>query len=232
MTWASHPTTEMPPSSAIPTGRHRRRRPVTIGIVAILLVVAGAVVVVLTSPQLFGLDQSTRPALILPPSPAPPSPSNSDSGLISTTATADPGGTPSGGTESLEDQVVTATNAQRATAKCTALIVDDRLRTAAQVHAADMASYAYLSHTGHDGSDPAARIRAAGYKIDTTVGWAENVARGYPTVDTVMAAFMSSADNKANIVNCSLKVVGVGVARSVAGELYWTQDFGSVANQP
>lgn len=232
MTWASHPTREMPPSSAIPTGRHRRRRPITIGIIAFLVVVAGVVVVALTSPDLIGLGSTARPQLIMPPTPTPPGPSTTDSGLVSTTATGDPGPTPSGGTASLEDQVVTATNAQRATAKCAALVVDDRLRTAAQVHAADMASYAYLSHTGHDGSDPAARIVAAGYKIDSTVGWAENVARGYPTVDTVMAAFMSSTDNKANILNCSLKAVGVGVARSVAGELYWTQDFGSVANQP
>jgi uncharacterized protein YkwD len=233
MTWASHPTREMPPSSAIPTGRHRRRRPITIGIIAFVVVVAGLVVVALTSPDLIGLGSTTpRPQLILPPTPIRPAPSTTDSGLVSTTATGDPASTPSGGTASLEDQVVTATNAQRATAKCAALIVDDRLRTAAQVHAADMASYAYLSHTGHDGSDPAARIIAAGYKIDSRVGWAENVARGYPTVDTVMAAFMSSTDNKANILNCSLKAVGVGVARSVAGELYWTQDFGSVANQP
>ena len=90
-----------------------------------------------------------------------------------------------------------------------------------------MASYAYLSHTGHDGSDPVGRMQAAGYPIDKTVGWAENVARGYPTVDAVMAAFMSSAGHRANILNCSMKVIGVGVARSVAGELYWTQDFGT-----
>src|SRR4051812_4115825 len=232
MTWASHPTTEMPPSSAVPTGRHRRRGPITIGIIAFLLVLAGVAVVALTSPDLIGPGSSSRPALILPPTLTAPAASTTDSGVVSTTATGDPSASPSGATASLEDQVVTATNAQRATVKCAALIVDDRLRTAAQVHAADMASYAYLSHTGHDGSDPVARITAAGYKIDSTVGWAENVARGYPTVDTVMAAFMSSTDNKANILNCSLKAVGVGVARSVAGELYWTQDFGSVANQP
>jgi uncharacterized protein YkwD len=40
-----------------------------------------------------------------------------------------------------------------------------------------------------------------------------------------MTAFMGSADHRANILNCSMKVIGVGVARSVAGELYWTQDF-------
>jgi uncharacterized protein YkwD len=88
-----------------------------------------------------------------------------------------------------------------------------------------MASYAYLSHTGHDGSDPVSRMKDAGYTITPAIGWAENVARGYPTVDAVMTAFMGSPDHKANILNCSMKVIGVGVARSVAGELYWTQDF-------
>jgi uncharacterized protein YkwD len=235
MTWASHPTTEMPPAAPAPVGRHRRRRPIIIAIiVAVVLIIAGTAVA-LNSPRLFSSPTPLPGEGLASPSTTTPVPSPTDGDLVSTTDTADPnGGTISTGpaTESLEDQLVASTNTQRVPAKCQPLTVDDRLRTAAQVHAADMASYAYLSHTGHDGTDPAARIQAAGYKIDSTIGWAENVARGYPTVDAVMAAFLSSSDNRANILNCSLKVVGVGVARSVAGELYWTQDFGSAVAPP
>lgn len=224
MTWASHPTTEMPPSSIPPVGRHRRARRITIGAILAALLLGGVVVVALNAPGWLGWPPPNRP-LLLPARSAEPRPTEVQ---LSTTATADPNsgtGAPSSATQTLEDQVVAATNTERAKAKCAALTMDDRLRTAAQIHSADMASYAYLSHTGHDGSDPVSRMKDAGYTITPAVGWAENVARGYPTVDAVMTAFMGSPDHRANILNCSMKVIGVGVARSVAGELYWTQDF-------
>ena len=224
MTWASHPTTEMPPSSIPPVGGPRRGRGIIIGAIVAVLLVGGIVAVALKSPDLLGLASSNRPVL-LPARSAEPTPTEVQ---LSTTATIDPNtgtGAPSTATQTLEDQVVAATNGERAKVKCAALTMDDRLRTAAQVHSADMASYAYLSHTGHDGSDPVSRMKDAGYTITPAIGWAENVARGYPTVDAVMTAFMGSPDHKANLLNCSMKVIGVGVARSVAGELYWTQDF-------
>jgi uncharacterized protein YkwD len=223
MTWASHPTTEMPPSSIPPVGRSHRGRRIMIGTVVAALLLGGIVLIALKSPDLLGLGP-TRPVL-LPARSAEPTPTEVQ---LSTTATIDPNtgtGAPSTATQTLEDQVVAATNTERAKVKCAALTMDDRIRTAAQVHSADMASYAYLSHTGHDGSDPVSRMKDAGYTITPAIGWAENVARGYPTVDAVMTAFMGSADHRANILNCSMKVIGVGVARSVAGELYWTQDF-------
>ena len=221
MTWASHPTTEMPTSGIPLSGRHRRPRwPLFVAIVALLLI-GTAVVLAMNSQKGVGGPANTQ---VSGPATGSPEPEVQ----LSTTATADPNsgtGGPSAATQSLEDQVVAATNAERAKAKCQPLTMDDRLRTAAQVHSADMASYAYLSHTGHDGSDPVRRMKDAGYVIDSTVGWAENVARGYPTVEKVMEAFMSSAGHRSNIVNCSMKIIGVGVARSIAGELYWTQDF-------
>jgi len=223
MSCAAPPTTEMPPSSIPPVGRPRRGRRIMIGTIVVALLLGGIVVVALKSPDLLGLGP-TKPVL-LPARSAEPTPTEVQ---LSTTATIDPNtgtGAPSTANQTLEDQVVAATNGERAKVKCAALTMDDRLRTAAQVHSADMASYAYLSHTGHDGSDPVSRMKDAGYTITPAIGWAENVARGYPTVDAVMTAFMGSPDHKANILNCSMKVIGVGVARSVAGELYWTQDF-------
>jgi uncharacterized protein YkwD len=128
--------------------------------------------------------------------------------------------------ELMEDQIIAHTNAERAKSPgCPSLRLDDRLRTAAQRHAADMASYGYLSHTGHDRSTPVQRMQDAGYDA-SGLGWAENVARGYPTVTAVMAGWMNSAGHRANILNCSFKAIGVGVARAADGELYFTQDFG------
>jgi uncharacterized protein YkwD len=136
-----------------------------IAVIVGMLLLVGAVVGALNSGRVFGWPPSSAgPALVLPaPTSHPPdvSPTPTDL-LLSTTATADPSAAGRTGTQPLEDQVVAATNNERAKVKCAALTVDDRLRTAAQVHSADMASYAYLSHTGHDGSDPVGRMQAAG----------------------------------------------------------------------
>jgi len=126
--------------------------------------------------------------------------------------------------ESFESQVLRLTNDEREEKGCSRLRLDSRLRTAARRQSTDMARFGYMSHTGQDGSDPGQRMRAAGY--DTSGGWAENVARGYPTPSAVMTGWMNSPGHRANILNCSLHALGVGVVRSSGGRYYWTQDFG------
>jgi uncharacterized protein YkwD len=37
---------------------------------------------------------------------------------------------------------------------------------------------------------------------------------------------MNSDGHRANILNCSMKALGVGVARAGNGRLTWTQSFG------
>jgi uncharacterized protein YkwD len=103
--------------------------------------------------------------------------------------------------------------------------MDARLREAARRHSAEMARFGYLSHSSRDGSGPLQRIRAAGYS--TGGGWAENIARGYPTPSAVMDGWLNSPGHRANILNCSLRALGVGVVRSSGGRVYWTQDFGA-----
>ncbi|MFJ4517940.1 CAP domain-containing protein [Streptomyces sp. NPDC088816] len=118
-------------------------------------------------------------------------------------------------------RAVELVNSERAKVGCSALTVNDKLTKAAQAHSEDMASHQNMSHTGSDGSNPGDRITRAGY------GWqsyGENVAYGYDTPEQVMAGWMSSAGHKANILNCSFKEIGVGLAQP--GN-YWTQDFGA-----
>ena len=123
-------------------------------------------------------------------------------------------------------EVLRLTNVERASAGCSALAWDSRLAAAAAGHSTDMASHDYFSHTSRDGRSFSARITAAGY------GWsrvAENIAAGQPTPKAVVAAWMDSDGHRANILNCALTELGVGVARSGAsGNVpYWTQDFGT-----
>jgi uncharacterized protein YkwD len=78
-----------------------------------------------------------------------------------------------------------------------------------------------MSHTGSDGSSPGDRITRAGY---TWSAYGENVAYGYATPEQVMNGWMNSPGHRANILNCSFKEIGVGLAQPGS---YWTQDFGT-----
>jgi uncharacterized protein YkwD len=141
----------------------------------------------------------------------------------------DEGGSGGGGTETPpgasgpEGTVVSLTNEERAKAGCAALKVDDRLTTAARRHSADMAANNYFSHTSLNRDTFADRIKAAGYPQPG----AENIAKGYPTAAAVMQGWMNSSGHRANILNCRLKAIGVGMADGPGGPL-WTQDFGWV----
>lgn len=69
-------------------------------------------------------------------------------------------------------------------------------------------------------SDHAARMAAEG-RLYHSVGIAENVAWNYPTGEAVVAGWMKSAGHRANILGPTWTRVGIGVAESRRGELYW-----------
>ncbi|QUH03359.1 CAP domain-containing protein [Saccharopolyspora erythraea] len=129
---------------------------------------------------------------------------------LSPAASADP---------SAEGRVVELVNQARAGAGCAAVKADSRLADAAQAHSTDMANRSYFDHTSQDGSTFSQRITRAGYPSPA----AENIAMGQQTAEQVMDAWMKSPGHKANILNCSLKTIGVGVEPN---GWYWTQDFG------
>ncbi|MCO6004588.1 CAP domain-containing protein [Actinoallomurus purpureus] len=149
----------------------------------------------------------------------PPTHSATPRATRSTTAAAPAKGGSAGA--SAESTAVSLTNAQRAAHGCSALRVDTRLRTAARNHSADMRERNYFEHDSPDGRTPWDRIKAAGY----TVPGAENIAKGYPTAQAVVQGWMNSPGHRANILNCKLKAVGIGVEYGSGGP-WWTQDFG------
>ncbi|MGW4563872.1 CAP domain-containing protein [Streptomyces sp. NPDC004561] len=178
----------------------------------------------------------TAPAAA-PPSPAQQSPTHQPTAAAAPStpqATAAPAGTPKAAPAAPSAPKATATasgvtaqilqlvNAERAKAGCQDLTLNSTLTKAAQAHSADMAAHQNMSHTGSDGSSPGDRITAAGYNWSS---YGENVAYGYSTADQVMAGWMSSPGHRANILNCSFKEIGVGLAQPGS---YWTQDFGTV----
>ncbi|ARF53525.1 hypothetical protein B1H19_04465 [Streptomyces gilvosporeus] len=118
-------------------------------------------------------------------------------------------------------RILEIVNSERSKVGCSPLTLNAKLNKAAQDHSQDMADHRNMSHTGSDGSSPGDRITRAGYNW---TAYGENIAYGYSTPESVMQGWMSSPGHKHNILDCSFKEMGVGLAQP--GD-YWTQDFGA-----
>ncbi|MBW4718597.1 CAP domain-containing protein [Saccharothrix obliqua] len=119
------------------------------------------------------------------------------------------------------ERVVQLVNAERAKAGCAALTVDGRVQSAAQAHADDMAARNYYEHNSPEGKTGGDRLTAAGYSWQK---WGENIHKGPSNADRAMRDWMDSGAHRANIVDCSFQVIGVGVNKNSRGPL-WVQDF-------
>ena len=123
-------------------------------------------------------------------------------------------------------EVLRLTNVERARASCPRLVIHDSLTAAAMAHSEDMASHRKLGHSGSDGRSSSQRALGAGYAYRMI---AENVAAGQWDAVQVVQAWMNSSVHRTNILNCELREIGIGAARSPddpARETYWTQLFG------
>lgn len=119
----------------------------------------------------------------------------------------------------LAGQVLALVNDERDKAGCAPVTEEQHLDQAAQGHSDDMSQRDYFSHDTLEGESFADRITAAGYPKPG----AENIAKGATSADQVMQMWMNSSGHRKNILNCSLKKLGVGVTTD---GWYWTQDFG------
>ncbi|MEL6985030.1 MAG: CAP domain-containing protein [Actinomycetota bacterium] len=126
---------------------------------------------------------------------------------------------PSGDDAAIQQQVLDATNAERAANGCGPLSMDPLLNRAADGHSEDMAARGYFSHTDPEDRGPGFRIDAVGYSHR---GWAENIAAGYGSAEAVVRGWMNSTGHRANILNCAYDEIGIGYAEPGR---YWTQLF-------
>ncbi len=117
-------------------------------------------------------------------------------------------------------QVLALVNQERAAVGCRPLSADGGLAAVATAHSADMRDRGYFDHTDLAGQSPFDRAAAAGLSAR-----AENIARGQADPAAVMTAWMSSPGHRANILDCSLGRLGVGIADGGGGP-WWTQLFG------
>lgn len=179
-----------------------------------------------SSPSPSASPSASEPSRKPKPSATPrPEKSGAKSAPARTTAPAEPparqqpdepAAPPAGGPAA---QVLSLTNTERSKAGCGPVTLDDRLARAAQLHSEDMSANNYFSHTGQNGSSFVDRAKAQGHSSPG----AENIAKGQSSAAGVMDAWMNSPGHRANILNCSLKSLGVGVTQN---DWTWTQVFG------
>jgi uncharacterized protein YkwD len=123
-------------------------------------------------------------------------------------------------------------NQKRAASGLPQFCVHPALTAAARAHSQDMLAKGYFSHTSLDGRTFVTRVVNAGY-----TGWralAENIAWGsgyYGAPDYIFNSWMNSAGHKANILNGTLREIGIGVAagtfKTYTGARMYTVDFGT-----
>jgi uncharacterized protein YkwD len=118
--------------------------------------------------------------------------------------------------------LLAAHNKVRAEEKRPPLKLNSRLTDAARSHARDMAEHEHLTHDGSDGSDPAKRVKRAGY-VYRAIG--ENVAAGEDTVAEAMRSWIESPPHRENILG-DFTEMGGAVAKGQDGRSYWCVDFG------
>ena len=98
------------------------------------------------------------------------------------------------------------------------------LTEAASRHALDMARHGALDHRGSDGSAPAERVSATGYRW-RAVG--ENIAAGQSTADAVVASWLASPGHCTNIMGSQFTQMGVAFELAPSEDLliFWAQVF-------
>lgn len=130
------------------------------------------------------------------------------------------------------EQVVSQTNAQRASNGLQPLNVNGTLTAAAHLKAQDMMANQYWAHNSPQGKRPWDFMRQAGYGYRVA---GENLARDFGDTGSMVAAWMASPTHRANIVNSQYQEIGVAVVNGTLQGVETTlvvQMFGSPTSAP
>ena len=122
-----------------------------------------------------------------------------------------------------ESRLLTRINIRRAHHGCRALRLNAALQLAARRHSTLMSRDGQLSHRLAGEADLVTRVVQAGYTHWRIV--AENLAWGQTSPRAVFLAWVRSAGHRANLDDCRLRDVGVGVVIR-NGRPWVTADFG------
>ncbi|WP_462408751.1 SafA/ExsA family spore coat assembly protein [Neobacillus sp. Marseille-QA0830] len=125
------------------------------------------------------------------------------------------------GIKSIESQVITLTNQERAKNGLKPMVADWELSRVARYKAMDMRDKNYFSHTSPTYGSPFDMIKAFGITYRSA---AENIAAGQTTPQAVVQSWMNSSGHRANILSANTRI-GVGYAKGGSYGHYWVQMF-------
>lgn len=128
--------------------------------------------------------------------------------------------------EAMEQEVLLLVNAIRQRRGLKPVVLHPDLTRAARYHAKDMAEDDYFEHDSMDRTPSGSLKKLTNFgdrlrrfaPIDG--GWAENIAWGHTSAESVMRSWMKSAGHRRNILTSDYRYLGVGYVDG-----YWVQDF-------
>ncbi|WP_409273615.1 SafA/ExsA family spore coat assembly protein [Neobacillus sp. SCS-31] len=126
------------------------------------------------------------------------------------------------GAKSVEQQVISLTNQERAKHGLKALAHDWELSRVARYKSVDMRDKNYFSHTSPTYGSPFTMMKNFGVAYRSA---GENIAAGQTTAAEVVRAWMNSPGHRKNILSRDYTHIGVGYAAGGSQRHYWTQMF-------
>lgn len=129
-------------------------------------------------------------------------------------AEAAPANTATPGATEFERAVFILINLERERQGLNSLLWEPRLMNVARAYSEDMEQRRFFSHTNPEGQGLGARMQANNIVFSYA---GENLARGYRTPESVVAAWMASASHRRAILSARATHMGVGVYN-----FYWT----------
>ena len=128
----------------------------------------------------------------------------------------------SGSFLSFQEEVVRLVNVERTKRGLSELSFNTQLSNVATLKSQDMINKNYFSHTSPTYGSPFDMMKQFNISYKTA---GENIAKGQKTPEEVVNAWMNSQGHRENILSTNFTDIGVGVAKSSDGTLYWTQMF-------
>lgn len=137
-------------------------------------------------------------------------------------STSDDNQATTGSFASFQKEVVRLVNVERSKRGLSELSFNTGLSNVATLKSQDMINKNYFDHTSPTYGSPFDMMKQFNISYRTA---GENIAMGQRTPAEVVNSWMNSSGHRANILNANFTDIGIGVAKSSNGTLYWTQMF-------
>jgi uncharacterized protein YkwD len=129
--------------------------------------------------------------------------------------------------DGLVAQMLDALNLRRGAERCPPVALEPRLAASAQGHADEIAARREVSHRSADGSTLEQRLERVGYPFQRR---SETIAvSSDASAEAVVDRWLDEpldGPHRSSVMNCLYQDVGIGVAWTDAGIIYWVVDYG------